>query len=103
MFGVHLRCEGLGAIGRAAPDGDGFERADFADGAGVGGGLLAGAEDGEMLRICKCEGVVATALAAAVRIAVTSPAWTTQTGVPVSGSNRTMRPWCDCLPCAAFS
>ncbi len=46
---------------------------------------------------------VATALAAAVRMAVTSPAWTTQTGVPVSGSKSTMRPWCDWRPCAAFS
>ena len=39
------------AFGGAAPDGDGFEGADFADGAGVGGGLLAGAEDGEVLRV----------------------------------------------------
>src|SRR6185312_8934777 len=43
--------EDLGAIGRAAPDGNGFECADFADGVGVSGGLLAGAEDGEVLRV----------------------------------------------------
>ena len=41
---------------------------------------------------------VATALAAAVRMAVTSPPWTTQTGAPESGSKRSTRPWCDCLP-----
>jgi hypothetical protein len=46
---------------------------------------------------------VATALAAAVRMAVISPAWTAQTGAPVSGSNRMTGPWCDCIPRAKFS
>ncbi len=50
-FGVQLLGKCVSALGRAAPDGDGFESANFADGAGVGGGLLAGAEDGEMLRV----------------------------------------------------
>ena len=36
---------------------------------------------------------VATALAAAVRIAVTSPAWARQAGVPVTGSNSRTKPW----------
>lgn len=67
------------------------------------GGLLAVAEDREAPVAGRASASVATALAAAVRIAVTSPAWTTQTGAPVSGSNRTTRPWCDCRPLAKFS
>ena len=46
---------------------------------------------------------VATALAAAVRMAVSSPAWTAQTGAPDSGSKRSTSPWWDCRPRAKFS
>jgi len=42
------------------------------------------------------------ALAAAVRIAVTSPASTTTTGAPVDGSKSTITPWCDGPPAAKF-
>ena len=43
---------------------------------------------------------MATALAAAVRIAVISPAWAMQTGAPLCPSNSTTTPWCDWIPLA---
>ena len=46
---------------------------------------------------------MATALAAAVRTAVTSPAWTMHTGSPLALSNSTTTPWCDWRPLAKFS
>ena len=56
-FCLQLIGKGIGTVRCAAPDGDGLERAHFRNGAGVGGGLLTGAEDGEMLRVRKCKGV----------------------------------------------
>jgi hypothetical protein len=47
----------MGALRRAAPDDDGCERADFGDGASVGGRLLAGAEDGEVFGVLTSERV----------------------------------------------
>jgi hypothetical protein len=46
---------------------------------------------------------VAAAEAAAVRIAVTSPAWITAAGAPVWGSKIATSPWCDWPPSARFS
>jgi hypothetical protein len=49
--------EGAGLFRGAAPEEDAFERTDFGDGAGVSGGLLARAEDGETAGAGEREGI----------------------------------------------
>src|ERR1700733_13378957 len=103
-LGLHPFREGPGAFSGTPPDRDRFKVTHLADRSRVGRGLLSIPQDCQAPGGWGREGAaVATALAAAVRMAVISPASTTQTGAPVSGSNRMTSPWCDCFPFAKFS